>query len=66
MLSMTRITVCANLPGRLPTTASNDKKLFKNPSLTTFEAGSGLDGHFKRVQAVVAVSPFVNDTIYVR
>ena len=66
MLATAKIATRANIPGRLFTTASSDKKLYKTLSLTTFEAGPGLDGHFNCVQAVVAVSPFVNDTISVR
>ena len=65
MLATTKTTTCTNLPGRLLTTASNDKKLFKNPSLTTLEAGSGLDGYFNSIQAVVAAGSFADDMISV-
>ena len=60
---MTNITMQANLPGRLLTTASSDKKLYETLSLTTFEAGPGLDGRFDRIQAVAAVGPFVDDKV---
>ena len=53
----------ANLPNRLLTTASSDKKLYETLSLTTFEAGPGLDGRFDRIQAVAAVGPFVDDKV---
>ena len=53
----------ANPPDRLLTTASSDKKLYETLSLTTFEAGPGLDGHFDRIQAVAAVGPFVDDKV---
>ena len=63
MLAMIKITTRTNLPGRLLTTASSDKKLYENLSLTTFEAGHGLDGRFNRIQAVVNVGPLVNDKV---
>ena len=63
MLAMTKSAARANLPGRLLTTASNDKKLYETLSLTTFEAGPGLDGRFDRIQAVAAVGPFVDDKV---
>ena len=66
MLAMTKITTCTNLPDRLVTTASNDKKLYEGPVLTTFEAGPGLDDRSNHIQSVVAVGPFVDDTISVR
>ena len=53
----------ANLLDRLFTTASSDKKLYVTLSLTTFEAGPGLDGRFDRIQAVAAVGPFVDDKV---
>ena len=62
---MIKITAHANLPGRLFTTASNDKQLLETLSLTTFEAGPGLDGGLSHIQAVVAVGPFVDNTISV-
>ena len=63
MLAMTKRAAWANLPGRLLTTASSDKKLYETLSLTTFEAGPGLDGRFDRIQAVAAVGPFVDDKV---
>ena len=60
---MKKMTVRANLPNRLLTTASSDKKLYETLSLTTFEAGPGLDGRFNRIQAVAAVGPFVDDKV---
>ena len=63
MLAMMQIAARANLPGRLLTTASSDKKLYETLSLTTFEAGPGLDGRFDRIQAVAAVGPFVDDKV---
>ena len=60
-----KITTHANLSVRLFTTVSNDKKLFEALSLTTFEAGPGFNGRFNCVQAVVAVCPFVDDTVSV-
>ena len=60
---MTKISVRANLPDRLLTTASSDKKLYVTLSLTTIEARPGLDGHFNRIKAVAAVGPFVNDKV---
>ena len=53
----------ANLPDRLLASASSDKNLYKTLSLTTFEAGPGLDGRFNRIQAVAAVGPFVDDKV---
>ena len=66
MLTTTKIAVRANLPGRLITTASSDKKLYETLSLTTFEAGPGLDGRFNCIQAVAAVGTFVNDKVFDR
>ena len=63
MLTMIRIAARPNLPGRLLTTASSDKKLYGTLSLTTFEAGPGLDGRFDRIQGVAAVGPFVDDKV---
>ena len=63
MLATIKIATRANLPGRLLTTASSDKKLYETLSLTTFEAGPGLDGRFDRIQAVAAVGPFVDDKV---
>ena len=60
---MIKFTVLANLPIRLFTTASNEKILFKTLSLTSFEAGPGLDGRFNRIQAVAVVGPFVDDKV---
>ena len=60
---MTKMSARANLPDRLLTTASSDKTLYKTLSLTTFEAGPGLDGRFDRIQAVAAVGPFVDDKV---
>ena len=60
MLATIRIAARPNLPGRLLTTASSDKKLYETLSLTKFTAGPGLDGHFDRIQAVAAVGPFVD------
>ena len=62
---MIKITACTILPGRLFTTASSDKKLFKTLSLTTFGAGLGLDGHFNFIQSVAVVGPFIDDTVSV-
>ena len=63
MLTMTKIATRANLPGRLLTTASSDKRLYETLSLTRFTAGPGLDGRFNRIQAVAAVGPFVDDKV---
>ena len=63
MLTTTKIAARANLLDRLLTTASSDKKLYGTLSLTTFEAGPGLDGRFDRIQAVAAVGPFVDDKV---
>ena len=60
---MIRIAVRPNLSGRLLTTASSDKKLYETLSLTSFEAGPGLDGRFNRIQAVAVVGPFVDDKV---
>ena len=59
----TKITLQANLPGRLLTIASSDKKLYESPNPTTFKAGPGLDGCFDCIQVAVAVSPFVDDKV---
>ena len=53
----------ANLLDRLFTTTSSDKKLYVTLSLTTFEAGPGLDGRFDHIQAVAAEGPFVDDKV---
>ena len=63
MFATTKRTAQANLPGRLLTTASSDKKLYENLSLTTFEVVPGLDGRFDRIQAVAAGGPFVDDKV---
>ena len=63
MLVMTKIAARANLPGRLLTIASSDKKLYETLSLTTPEAGPGLDGRFDHIQAVAAVGSFVDDKV---
>ena len=60
---MTNITMQANLPGRLLTTASSDKKPYETLSLTTFGAWPGLDGRFNCIQTVAAVGPFVDDKV---
>ena len=60
---VTKITAWANLPDRPLTTASSDKKLYETLGLTTFGSGPGLDGHFKCIQAVAAVGPFVDDKV---
>ena len=60
---MIKIAVRPNLPGRLLTTASSDKRLYETLSLTRFTAGPGLDGRFNRIQAVAAVGPFVDDKV---
>ena len=53
----------ANLPDRLLTTASSDKKQYETLSLTRFTAGPGLDGRFNCIQAVAAVGPFADDKV---
>ena len=63
MLATTKIAARANLPNRLLTTASSNKNLYETLSLTMFEAGPGLDGRFDCIQAVAAVSPFVDDKV---
>ena len=63
MLETTKSATRANLPGKLLTTASSDKKLYETLSLTTFEAGQRLDGHFNHIQAVAAVGPFVDNKV---
>ena len=60
---MTKMSTRANLPDRLLTTASSDKKLYETLSLTRFTAGPGLDGRFNRIRAVAAVGPFVDDKV---
>ena len=63
MLAMTKRAAWANLPGRLLTTASSDKRLYKTLSLTRFTAGPGLDGRFNRIQAVAAAGLFVDNKV---
>ena len=63
---MIKMSARANLPERLLTTASSDKKLYETLSVTTFEAGPGLDGCFDHIQAVTAVGPFVDDKVSAR
>ena len=53
----------ANLLDRLFTTTSSGKTLYETLSLTTIEAGPGLDGPFDCIQAVAAVGPFVDDKV---
>ena len=66
MLTTIKIAARANLPGRLLTTASSDKKLYETLSLTTFEAGPGLDGRLSCSQADVAAGPSDDNTISIR
>ena len=63
MLATIKIAVRPNLPGRLLTTASSDRRLYETLSLTKSTAGPGLDGRFNRIQAVAAVGPFVDDKV---
>ena len=60
---MTKMSARANLPDRLLTTASSDKKLYETLSLTTFGALPGLDGHFSHIPDIAAVGPFVDDKV---
>ena len=60
---MAKMSAWANPPDRLLTAASSDKKLYITLSLTMFEAGPGLGGHFNCIQAVAAVGPFVDDKL---
>ena len=63
MLAMISIAARPNLPGRLLTTASSDKKLYETLSLAKFTAGPGLDGRFDRIQAVATVGPFIDNIV---